>query len=112
MSEQFSSLTRADKKLLRRIACHKVIHSGVSDALIRTKLVVPNSVLPDGQGGFYVDGYKINGPVYRQYREQLSAQRRVHWRETRRFWIPLIVSNLIALASLAVSVLALLQGRQ
>lgn len=112
MSDPFSSLTSADKRLLRRIARRKVVRHEVSEALLRAKLVVPNAVHPDGQGGFYADGYRINDPVYRRYRERLSDARRSNWRETRRFWIPLIVSNLIALASLAVSVLALLQGRE
>lgn len=99
-------LTGNEKKQLRRCARGKILRSP-PPALVRAGLVVPNRKEPDNQGGFYVDGYRIHADAYAEYRRHVSHQRRSSWKETRRFWIPIILSNLIALASLAVSLLAL-----
>lgn len=99
-------LTKQEEKQLKRCARGEILRNP-SPVLVRSGLLKPNRVEPDGQGGFIADGYRIHADAYAAYRRHVSHQRRASWKDTRRFWIPVILSNLIALASFVVSLLAL-----
>lgn len=104
-------LSKSDERQLKRCARGEILRgASVSPVLIRCGLIVPYRVSPDGQGGFITDGYRINANAYAEYQQYIKMKRRSSWKETRRFWIPIILSNLIALASLLVSLLALVRN--
>ena len=97
------NITKDEYKLLKRFYTHKnlIINNETSEILIQKELIEPQKVKVQRSGFFeYSPELVITNTgklAFEQYRE-----------EHLKYWMPIIVSNVIALTSLIVSIIAIM----